>query len=369
MHLYHYAKELYPLLTTRLSRADSVLFSQEIVKAKQDAQLHANPGSYFESISFFFDPIPLAMIGNHFNNDHHTWFNGNKLYEYVVSTEALERNILYNIVETPADLTAMSRIDWTDPKTDTAEYMRVYMQQKNARKLKTGEQGRGTISLVRHAVKFVGGTEKAYLANNKLSKEDKEAIKGKYAANVPHVMLYPFKGQIAYLKATPVVVGASNNASDRILEILLEVKAKYSELTKHNGVMSCGYGSELLHNKLSKAGIASKLITGNTWLNTDQANKAKQAMVKTIMSIPEGELDEAYVNLKKGYLKRGKLLSDSGHVAVLVGSTIYDITSYQFGLPSVYPLKSFTSVWKNVLIGQVAKESYHSNNLMMLPSW
>lgn len=215
MYLYHYSKELYPALTTRLSRADKALSANDIAKAKQDAELYANPGSYFDSISFFFDPIPLAMIGDHFNNDHHTWFNGNKLIEYVVDTSTFEPDILYNIVETPADFKAMNSINWDDPKTDTDEFFTLYMQGKNARKLRLGEQGKGVANLVKHARQFVGGTERAYLANKQLSKEDQESIKGKYAANVPHVMLYPKKGKIKYITTSSVVVGRVDTESSK----------------------------------------------------------------------------------------------------------------------------------------------------------
>lgn len=207
MYLYHYSKELYPVLTTRLCRVDRSLSAKEITKAKNDAQLYGTPGSYFESISFFFDPIPLTMIGGHFNNDHHTWFNGNKLIEYIVDTANLESNIVYNIVETPADFKAMNSINWNDPKANTDAFFILYMQGKNTRKFKSGEQGRGVANLVKHAKQFVGGTERAYLANKKLSKKEQENFKNMYAANVPHVMLYPKKGKIKYTKASHVVVG------------------------------------------------------------------------------------------------------------------------------------------------------------------
>lgn len=222
MYLYHYSKELYPALTTRLLRANKTLSSKEVDKEKQDAEFHDNPGSYFESISFFFDPIPLAMIGEHFNNDHHTWFNGKNLVEYIVDTATLESDILYNIVETPADFKAMNSVNWGDPKTDTDEFFTLYMRGKNARKLKSGEQGKGVANLVKHARQFVGGTEKAYLANKRLSKEDQESIKGKYAANVPHVMLYPKKGKIKYISTLPVVVGrvaTESSKSDHLVSL------------------------------------------------------------------------------------------------------------------------------------------------------
>jgi len=99
MKLYHYAKDLYPILKNRLKSgaADDKEIEEQMAWNKEIG----GPGIYNAHISFFIDPLPLVLLGKIFDERHHTWFNGNELYEYIVDVDSLDKNIVYDIVESP----------------------------------------------------------------------------------------------------------------------------------------------------------------------------------------------------------------------------------------------------------------------------
>lgn len=181
MLLYHYSKEQYDHLLTREA--------QGLKSSVQEEK------SYSKHISFFFERPPLDIIGDIFGDGHHTWVNGNKLYEYIVDTSDIGK-FEYSIVEFPEKTAILYDTSLTD-----AQY---YSQIEKVTKEK-GYKGSGSRDLEKAVHPLLGTTRAAYA--NMRRHPNFEELKKKYAATVPHVMIYPKSGQIDYRRVSQVTVG------------------------------------------------------------------------------------------------------------------------------------------------------------------
>jgi hypothetical protein len=173
-------------------------YSESIKKAKK----YHSVGSYFDHVSFFVDPIPSGVIGKLFENHHPTWYDGNMLHEHIVETEDIPKGFLYDVVETPL---ALLRMDAVEKWIDTDAFVVKYMQQLAHDKRLTGEIGKDKQQLDNQIKLFIGGTEQAYIAAKK--RPDWEENRVKYAACVPHVMVYPPGGRIPVRTVNKIVIG------------------------------------------------------------------------------------------------------------------------------------------------------------------
>lgn len=201
MKLYHYSSVLYPELLTRTRSRN--LSQEEQKVGLERAKKWNQPGSYNDHISFFFDPIPLEVIGKLFGPWHHTWFDGNKLFEYVVDTKDLADNVLYDVVESPQLVKMLDETEWQDNDI----FVKAFFQKERAMKLKEGLLGNSRAGLDKQIKHFMGGTEAAYRAARQ--RPDAEENKDKYAAAVPHLMLYPATGSVSIESTNTVVIGRS----------------------------------------------------------------------------------------------------------------------------------------------------------------
>lgn len=132
------------------------------------------------------------------------------------------------------------------------------------------------------------------------------------------------------------------------LDILNAIKIKNKELTLYSGFGYCGYGSKLLSNELNKNNIQNSILLGTYFTESVDGIKCKNRVNSLILTFPENGI---YGIIKAGFIKRGNSLPDrTGHSVVLINDIIYDITSDQFGLPSMYSLKLFKLIWKSVKI-------------------
>lgn len=187
-----------------MSRSKSKLATkEEIIESIAFSKLTHSPGSYTDHISFFFDPIPSDIIGNLYKGLNDVWKNGNILIEHITDTRMLESEILFSLVESPADVSSLDSIDWVD----TDEFLLEYKIKKEARKRNSGETGNGILNLENQIKKYKGSTTKAYIAASK-RKDFLENIT-KYAASVPHLMLYPKRGFIEIEYINKVVIGSN----------------------------------------------------------------------------------------------------------------------------------------------------------------
>lgn len=192
MKLYHYSKQRYPELKT--IERQRYITHQERTLGIAEKEKYQRPGAYFQHVSFLLEPAPLDILGEIFGKEHHTWAPGNKMYEYIVESSNLGA-FKYELVETPEKTKLFYR-----KNLDTEAYI---LEKDKMIKLRdyTGEDN---LRLERAALPLVGLAKNAFKKlpsfNNWLE------IKNKYAANVPHVMIYPATGIIGYESIKEVMV-------------------------------------------------------------------------------------------------------------------------------------------------------------------
>lgn len=231
MKLYHYSSNLYNVLLSRKAATGAfrqapgttlpgdVLTEAKYRDSLEKAKKFSLPGSYYDHISFFFDPIPSAMIGKLFENNHHTWFNGNKLFEHVIDTRDIPKGFIYDVVETPAAQEQLNATEWVD----TDEFFAAFMKERKVIKQALGELGRGQVELDRQIKRFQGSTEKFYRLAKNLP--DWELHRTKYAANVPHVMIYADNGRIPVREINQLIIGSDRRDPVNVnVEQLLSLK-------------------------------------------------------------------------------------------------------------------------------------------------
>lgn len=205
MKLYHYSQDFWPELKTR--RVSGIASNDEIRKADQSAVQKESHGSYIDHISFFFDPIPAKLLGELFGSEHRAWFKGNELYEYVIDVDSLEAAIPYHVVESLRRTEFMDRFveehNWVE---DDPVLLKRYLGELKRLEVKWGEFDKGLNHLKAQIKLNEGQTAENYLAASK--REDFADGKHRYASNVPHLMLYPSGGIVAWETVNKVVIGS-----------------------------------------------------------------------------------------------------------------------------------------------------------------
>jgi len=196
MKLYHYSKERHStLLTKRAASGD-----------RNPSKFDGFKETYNDHISFFFDPIPSKTVGRLFGKEHAVWFPGNVLYEYVIDTNQFENDIFYHVVESAKKTAYLDEFsithDWVE---DNPATLALWKKEILERSIKWGEIGKSLAGL-NHQIKLhLGTTEAAYL--NAFKRDDWEDGKHRYASNVPHLMIYPRRGEVIYEKISRLVIG------------------------------------------------------------------------------------------------------------------------------------------------------------------
>lgn len=199
MKLYHYSSQPFTKLKTR--KASGKCSEQEIKQDLERAKKINSPGPYNESLSFFFDPIPLKLIGKLFHNANDFWFPGNVIYEHTVETENFKEPFTYFISDTPTDTKTLDKTTWVE----TEEFEVNYLREKNKRKKLTKEIGTSKKDLEDQIRKYVNKTATFYQeASARIDFIDYVKM---YAAFVPHVILYPSNGEVTVVIINKCVVG------------------------------------------------------------------------------------------------------------------------------------------------------------------
>jgi len=202
MKLYHYSKSLYDILKNRLR--SGAADDKEIKEQTEWNKKINGPGIYNAHISLFFDPLPLTLLGQIFGAGHHTWVNGNELYEYVIDTNSLDEDIVYDVVESPIAVKTLDETEWVD----TDEFLIQHKKKINAIKINSGEIGKSKSKLEKEINKYKNKTKDFYIAASR--RDDFKENFNKYAACVPHVMLYPESGTIKIESINIVKVGSDS---------------------------------------------------------------------------------------------------------------------------------------------------------------
>lgn len=184
--LYHYAEEKYDQLKTKEAQ-------------KQTNEDRRDDPDYDKHLSFFFEPVPLDIIGDIFKgttNDF--WINGNKIWQYEISIDRLPE-FRYEIVESPLHTYLFYDEKYLD--MPEKEWDKMHDEKRKA----AGEFGNNKDELVKAASPMIGVSRELY--KKMPSRDNWDEIQDLYAATVPHVMLYPKGGIVNYDNVKQVVIG------------------------------------------------------------------------------------------------------------------------------------------------------------------
>lgn len=199
MLFYHYAKSRYS--TLKCSRLTHHLTAEAIEKDDIAKNKFGLPGGYYDHISLFIEPIPEKDIARIFEHKHEFWKSGNKLYMHVVDSKDFESGMGYEVVETPEMDNWSDSFDWYHMTKQQREIALIafYKEMK-----KRGLMGVGTSTMESKCKKYLGKT-KGYYERARQRPDAEETIK-QYAANVPHLMVYPPSGELAVKDVGIVVI-------------------------------------------------------------------------------------------------------------------------------------------------------------------
>lgn len=190
MKLFHYAPQRWNVLKTK--RKQLLVTERDIVLETRKNYRQIAP--YYDHISFFFEPIPAKHMGYFFRGvPHRTWRKGAVLYEYQVDTDNFDFG--YMIVETEGDYNQLIK-DWPTTATLSEAQIERYKVNYYKRKIKTGEASKTKDNFEKMANPYVGKLLQNYIKASGLYEYEEE--KHKYAAFVPHVMIYPKTGMIEF---------------------------------------------------------------------------------------------------------------------------------------------------------------------------
>ena len=177
MKLYHYS----PIELTELK--------SKIARGIKSAGDHGIKG-YASSISFFLEPIPLD-IAEILKHEHDFWISGRELYQHEIDSNDLPLDVDFVLVETP-DKTKLlyEEQDW-DKAEGNPELVKQYKQEIEDLEIKKGYRGKGRMKLVQTCKPFTKGISKYYKNMYTLHcKHPEDNLIKKYAATVPHLMIY-----------------------------------------------------------------------------------------------------------------------------------------------------------------------------------
>lgn len=190
MLLYHYSKQPHSELLTLLQQG---ITAERKLQLEQLSKERGSLYPYYDSISFFMEPMPMDVLGTVFSESHPVWVNGNVLYEHVVDTSTLDLKY-WTVVEGKID-------DLLSPFwSDLPVVKKLHGKTKHFIKRLFNENGISTDSLHRAILKYAGQLRPA------LFKTDRQYSK-QYAADIPHLMVYPTT-HIRVGKVFEVVVGS-----------------------------------------------------------------------------------------------------------------------------------------------------------------
>ncbi len=188
MKLYHYSNQEFPCLKTR--RAQGAASRDELaMKPAGD-----RPGVYIDHISFFIERIPLDIMSEIFPTDHSVWRKNNSVFEYTIESSGIH-GLAYELVESPEKAAL-----FYDDSISVAKYHSMLRKVNEENKY----IGHSNKELEECCRKFLGKT-RSFFEQIK-SRPNYGEIKYKYAATVPHLMLYPKDGVIYYQTKGKIVI-------------------------------------------------------------------------------------------------------------------------------------------------------------------
>ncbi len=197
--LYHYSAAKFDSIMSKVKQGG--LTSDDLKEEERIAKFRGGLNRYSDGCYLLFDPAPLDIIGDLFAGRNATWLNGKRLWEYKVSLDDIQDDIVYDVFESPAATKFMDEVEWVEDD----KFKKDYFRRKAALKHKLEETGKGKEKLTKQIQLFQGTTRDMYIAASKRADFDENSTK--YAACVPHVGLYPSTGELKVASRRLVVVG------------------------------------------------------------------------------------------------------------------------------------------------------------------
>lgn len=207
MRLYHYSTEpLEDLRTRRVQGADP----KEIDIATFKAKRMGLPFPYHDHISFFFEPIPLEYIASTFPDGHPFWKSGQVVYEHVIDWKSIAPNSFWRIVESIEQSKFSDQFNWVGV-SDLATRAKWFtkMHENDLRLGLSGWDFR-LVEKAKHQVMSL-----SMLDFYRRAAVLRGAGNVQYAAEVPHLMVYPVGGIIPIVSCKKMVMG--NRKADPVL--------------------------------------------------------------------------------------------------------------------------------------------------------
>ncbi len=208
-YIYHYSTKLYEELKSR-AKFDNISEKELEKMYKVEVVQYCSPDVYDKSISFFMDPIPLKTIAKIFDHKHDFWQSGKELYMYVVLLDSLPEDISYYITESPLANEMLANSYKEMPNDDEGPEWDKWIAKFKCRRLRllkeAGLVGIGLDKLIEQVNKFEGLTEENFRKAKSYIYMTDEDRYHKYAASVPHLMLYPDSGVINYQSVKKVKI-------------------------------------------------------------------------------------------------------------------------------------------------------------------
>lgn len=163
---------------------------------------------YKDHISLFMEPIPLNIVAGAFK-EHAFWYPGNALYEYTIKLSALDK-FNYYLAESHEKTDLINEYFFikkllNGDETDDPRILKEYGNKKIKIHKDMKYIGQGISDLKIAIANSNADIVQDYL---KLPKQPLylENIT-KYAATIPHLMVYPFNGEIEIFSSRTVIVG------------------------------------------------------------------------------------------------------------------------------------------------------------------
>ena len=209
MKLYHYATAQFDDLRSRLAQGKGKLFIldrmpellhnlQGSLAIQLDKVRLKDEWSYERSISLFIDPIPLD-IAKIYKGQHELWQSGSEFIQYEVDIQSLPAGIGFRLVESPEKTKLLyEKQDWEKAKEDKSLIPK-YVKEIHDKEKALGYVGHGQTNLIRVVSRFENKTRRymEQAVDIALEFPEDNGFK-KYAACVPHVMIYPGYKPIEY---------------------------------------------------------------------------------------------------------------------------------------------------------------------------
>lgn len=177
---------------------------------------------YDDNISLFLDPIPAKLLPELFQNNHPVWRKGMVMYEHIVDTRKLPEKIGFELVESVNKTKVYDEfVEKHHWYSDDPKLLKLWWKVITPLLIQWGEIGSNRTYLETAINKNRGRTTELY--KKAVQRADFEENRNKYAANVPHLMMYPLSGTIEVQAINKITMG-----SDLRIPRLTETKSSAS---------------------------------------------------------------------------------------------------------------------------------------------